>query len=363
MMNLRNILPGFFAMAILISSGCNSDNPFGIDRKPNAIGPTNQVNVVADESLWEGAVGDTFSYYFQSPFPLLPQPEPLFDIQHFEPGSLSLHPARRELRTFVFLVNSSDTNSLTTKLMKRDVGPNTWERITSKPDVHSLIGRDRWAKGQLLIYLFAPSEDELMRTIRQQFNSISQRINSFDQKQVEARLYVQGDNKSLMDSLRKKYGLEIRLPAKFQTALQKKGFTWLRWERRKSSNSLMFYSMPYTDTVQLSPTGLKQLRDSLGKKYIHGGPANSYMVINDQDLPVYYYSRQIDGLYALEARGIWEMHNAFLGGPFVSFLIYDRARGRLVFIDGFVYAPGEEKRDLLQNLVHIIRNIQLPSSG
>ena len=40
------------------------------------------------------------------------------------------------------------------------------------------------------------------------------------------------------------------------------------------------------------------------------------MKSNTVDLPVYEYAYQLNGSYTKELRGIWEMENDFMGGPF-----------------------------------------------
>ena len=63
----------------------------------------------------------------------------------------------------------------------------------------------------------------------------------------------------------------------------------------------------------------------------------------------------MNGSFAIEGRGIWEIENDFLAGPFVSYLLNDEANRELVFVDGFVYAPGRRKRDLMAEVVQVIR--------
>ncbi|MCB0659990.1 MAG: DUF4837 family protein, partial [Saprospiraceae bacterium] len=53
----------------------------------------------------------------------------------------------------------------------------------------------------------------------------------------------------------------------------------------------------------------------------------------------------------------------FMGGPYVSYAVYNKPKGELIFIDTFVYAPGEDKRDLVQKLDCIVKTLSLPSLG
>ena len=82
------------------------------------------------------------------------------------------------------------------------------------------------------------------------------------------------------------------------------------------------------------------------------------MLINDVDLPTFYNVMTIDGNYAIEARGIWEMENDFMGGAFVSYIIHDSKRQNIVFVDGFIHAPGQTKRKYMQDLTLILNTVK-----
>ena len=58
--------------------------------------------------------------------------------------------------------------------------------------------------------------------------------------------------------------------------------------------------------------------------------------------------RELDGRKVLEVRGLWEMRNGALGGPFVSLTRADPVSRKLIVTEGFVYSPSTDKRDLLR---------------
>ncbi|MGA0232528.1 MAG: DUF4837 family protein, partial [Saprospiraceae bacterium] len=80
------------------------------------------------------------------------------------------------------------------------------------------------------------------------------------------------------------------------------------------------------------------------------------MVVNNDDLPVYEYTLDIDGRYAKEFRGVWEMTKSFAGGPFITYLIVDEEKNELIYADVFVLAPGSEKRNMMMQLDYIIKS-------
>ena len=58
-------------------------------------------------------------------------------------------------------------------------------------------------------------------------------------------------------------------------------------------------------------------------------------------------SAEIDGKYAMESRGLWRTEGDLLGGPFVSYTIYDDDKGLIITLDAFTLAPEIDKRNLL----------------
>jgi hypothetical protein len=120
----------------------------------------------------------------------------------------------------------------------------------------------------------------------------------------------------------------------------------------------MVKKMKYEEEDQLSKEYLLNLRDSLGKEYVSSTIEGSYMRVNREDLPIIYNTTRVSGHYAVEARGIWEIVDDYMGGAFISYLVLNANTNELLFIDGFLHAPGEEKRDLMEHLDYIIHTLK-----
>jgi hypothetical protein len=54
--------------------------------------------------------------------------------------------------------------------------------------------------------------------------------------------------------------------------------------------------------------------------------------------------------YLYEVRGLWEMENDMMGGPFISYSQVDTLKNLVVVAEGFVYAPKKEKRELIREM-------------
>jgi len=67
---------------------------------------------------------------------------------------------------------------------------------------------------------------------------------------------------------------------------------------------------------------------------------------------------KINGLEAYEIRGIWEVKNDFMGGTFINYSFIDKKNNRILCLDGFVYAPNQDKRDYIFELEAIFKSLK-----
>ncbi len=348
-------------MAVLVAfllQSCSEEAQRGLRAIPTAFGNLNEIVVIMDKDMWDGAVGDSLRFYYSSAYPLLPQPEPIFDLRHFTPEELSKDPLRKELRTYMFVGNFNDEDSPTTKMIINDIGEEKARKAKEDKGYNSALGRDKWAKGQLLIYEFAYSEDMLMEVLKENFPAVRKRVNEHDNKKVEAYVYLNGENKRLEEEVKADMGITVRMPSDYFLAINDDEEMWMRRETDESSSNIILKKLPYTDRNQITKENIIALRDSIGKKYISSTLPGTYMQTNDVDLPVLAFPATINGNYALEARGIWEIVNDYMGGAFMSYLILDPKNNELLFVDGFLHAPGEDKRDFMQQMEYIINTIK-----
>ena len=104
----------FTALTIVSLWSCKNDMTKVFEAKPVAMGRMNEIIAVADEDLWDSPVKDTFNYYFQSAYPIMPAPEPMFDVRFYSPRELGHEPLRKELRTYIVLADLEDLDATTT---------------------------------------------------------------------------------------------------------------------------------------------------------------------------------------------------------------------------------------------------------
>ncbi len=347
-----------FVLPLLMLTNCTEEAQRGMRAVPTAFGQLNEIVVVMDQELWDSHVGDTLRYYYSSAYPLLPQPEPVFDLRHFTPEDLKKDPLRKELRTYMFVANLAEEDSPTSQVIRKDVGQQKTDEARDNLEINNAAGRDKWAKGQLLVYQFAYSRDALIDALKANFPAVKRRVNEFDKKKLESYIYLDGVNNSLIKEVRDSMGVELRLPNDYFMAVNDGEVIWMRKETDKTSQNLLLKKMKYEDKAQLTEAYLLSLRDSIGRQYISSTIEDSYMRVNNEDLPIVFNTTKVNGNFAVEARGIWEIVGDYMGGSFISYMVLNPNTNELLFIDGFLHAPGEDKRDLMEHLDYIINTLK-----
>ena len=371
---VRYIIFGLL-VSLLSFTSCLSDSLSTLAPLPLAVGKTNEIRIVCDLDDWEGQLGDSIRYHFQAPFLILPKPEPMFDLKHFTAEQVINNELRRNLRTYVLVGDLSDTDSPTTKLIMQDLNGEKLRRAKEDPSFNTMIGKNKWETGQVLVYLFGNNEQELYKNIREKYPTIARRLNDFDNELVSRAAYVYGESNLLNNKMRDLMNVEVHIPADYELAMErsipaviKEGdqvtedavpgidIVWMRRVTEEERSDIFAYSLPYTSKDQFKKQNVIDLINKIGKNHISSTIEGSYLVINDVDLPVYSTDMTINGSYAVEIRGVWEMENDFMGGPFISYLVHNEKDGRLILLNGFVYAPSLAKRNYMQELAVILKN-------
>lgn len=351
----------FLFILVVASMSCSDEVRSKYTPKPVALGRLNDVVVIADKQLWEGDAGERFRYLYESAYPIMPRPEPMFDLRHFTPEDLAAEPLRRELRTYIIVANLNDKESSTTKMVRRDLGEERFKKAIADTSFFSTAGSDKWAREQMVGYVFGAGIDNLIKSIEKSYPAIAKRINQHDEKQLSSNVFnLQKEDISLKNLLKDEFGLDIRIPDDYASKIDlENNFIFLKKDIRDYSQSIAIRKFSYKDQSQFTKASMIDMRNEYGKRFITGSKPTSYMVTNDEDLPVYEYGYDLNGSYTKEIRGVWELVDDFVGGPFISYLFHNKANSELIFIDAYVYAPGKDLRDYVQQLEYIVKTSKM----
>ena len=365
---MTRIISIIIVLGTLIFSSCGNEQGPRFKVKAKALGIMNDIVIVCDQDLWKGPTGDTIDQYYGGFYPLTPSPEPIFDLRHFTLAELNAQPLRKELRTYVVIADLTDELSETAALVKKDLGAERFQRALSDDDFHTSVGKDKWASGQLVIYVFGKNKAALHKAIAETFDGVSARINDFDSYQLSQKTYSKGENLGLARITKERFGANIIFPTDYSIALDMETQSGLLWLRKNISYRIGRDANPgsmnigvtlydYTGPEMLTNEAVKARFNALGA-HVSSSEPNTFAIINDVDLPIFSFDRSISGHFTKEYRGIWEMENDFMGGPFQSYAIVNTDTNQLLSIDAFIYAPGKSKRDLMQQIDTVVKRIQ-----
>lgn len=340
-----------FLLGLSFIMSCTAEQSQQFKVKPTALGKAGEVIVIVDSLMWYSPVGESLKSEFEELFLISPQPEPLFDVKAVSPRKLDRY--RKEQRNIVMLGELNDTDSPTTQMLKESVGDENLLRAKEDPSFGLLEQKDRWSDGQTIFYLFGHTDDQLIKNVKQYAPSIKKRFTENDRVPLKGSIYIDGRNGELIQKVENTHGINMAIPGDYYMALEKDKVSWLRKETRDLSSNILIYSAPYSEDMLLSNKRIIELRDSLGRQFVSSEAPGSYMRTDSVNLPIIYKESSIKGNYAIQARGIWNLKNDFMGGAFISYMVYEPKRNKVIFLDGFVHAPSKGKRNYIHSLDYI----------
>ena len=323
----------------------------------DATGKPGEIYVVTDSITWQDTAGVALKIALSQEQPCLPQPEPYFSLKQIEPSGF------RGLTRFhknIIFITSLSQNNPTTQIITKILGQETINNLKQNKDKSQFyIATDNvWAKNQKVIFLFSNNQLELANKIIAKQNDFLYLFTTLEKQRLAARLKMLKPNTDGQKILKKDFGLTISLPNDYQLNYHNNGIVWfVRSYAADKDLNLFFYEYKYTSPKQLEPKKILAKHDSLTKLYMPGPNKGSYKIIEKLAEPV---SKIIDfkNHYAVEIRNIWTVENNFMAGPSVILAIVNEKKGTILIVEGFVYYPRENKRELLRELEALISTME-----
>jgi len=309
---------------ILFILSCTNDNTKIL---PKSSGKTHNILLIMDDNDWKNELGDTVRKYFAEEFSDLPQSEPLFSLQQAAP----------ELFSGIF---KTVRNIL---IIKKG----------SNPGVRFYT--NKYAEPQLIVYIEEKDNEKIKKLIDDYAVQIIKRF-----RESEIRNLQNKHRKSLRNNkdIEQALNIKIDIPNYFTLVDHQKNFFWLRRDLKTGEQDILLYTIPLKKSKDIEPEKVIYYRDSIGKKYIPGPTDDTYMKSEKNISPSQEFI-EIDEKKALESRGLWNMKNDFMGGPYINYTILDKENNRLIVAEGFIYAPAIDKRDYMVQLEAILKTLKV----
>ncbi len=321
------------ATIVLFFASCQTEQR---TKKPSATGRTNEMIVVMEKNHWEAKPGELIKNTFGTYIPMLPQPEPIFDVRHIDKANFSsLFETHRNLLMV-------EVDPLIEKL-----------RLETRRDV--------WSFPQRVVRIYTPNDSLLELTLEQNAQQLIDLYLETERDRL-IRAYRLMSNADARRTLRDRFDVKLLVPEGYFIAIEDENFAWLRRTGVKEDleMGLLLTILPYTNPEKdFDYDVIWSRRDSITKKHIAGQLPDSYMTTYN-DIPPKHREINFNGRYAVKLRGLWKMEGDFMGGPFVNYTMVDESASRLINIDVFVWAPAFNKRDYLRQLEALAYSIEFP---
>ena len=326
-------------LTALVFSACDEPTKNGRRRRstslltPASSGNPYEVMVVADDSVWTGYAGKAIQNILDKPLRGLPQDEPQFHKSHITEE------------------HYDKITHLFRNIFRIRIGNEyTKAKMTVEKDVHSTP--------QLIMTLNAPNQVEASIYITEHAKGIESLITSEEINREANDLYFK-HNVKFAKQVKEMFDCEFYIPIDIKKVKVGDNFIWASDDGLSSIQNICIYSLPYVSEKMFTKKPYIALRDTIMKRNIPGGHPGMWMQTN----PEFVWTKNIsvNGMYAMEARGLWEMRNDAMGGPFVSHSRIDAKNGRVIVVEGFVYAPEKMKRTMLRRLEAALYTLETPS--
>jgi hypothetical protein len=327
--------------ALLLLSSCKGDKI----RIADAVGGQGEVLVVMEKAHWEGEPGAAVRSILEQNIEGLPQREPRFTVAQTTPQNFSTLLSVHHSVLLAVIDPAADTVGLVQQ-------------------------RNRLARGQLIVRLSAKDATSWITLMQQEGYTAADLLELHQRERVGQRLARERDA-AIVSSLEAQYQLTLDVPGGYRVMKHGEGSTWLQRDRMVNRGGLehnviegvLVHVHPYASDSTFTVPYLVDQRDSVTQALVDGPAPGSYMVVqrNFDTLDLMPTSRAttVEGRFGYMMHGLYGMHGAKMGGPFVSLSTVDEARNRLVTVEGFVYAPQFDKREYMRELEALLFSLRL----
>lgn len=322
----------YFSLLLPLFTSCKYDSKGKMTSLPNVTGSAGEVIVVLEKEAWEEPIGLAYSDVLKAEYPMIPQVEPLFDVVFISPTNFSD-------------IFRSHRNIIVTK-----VG-NEYQ----KPQL--ILQRDVWATPQVVVNLVGPNFPSIGEYLLQERERIVQILEQVERDRIVSNA-SKYEEKGLRMLLEDRFNVSVTFPKGYRLNKDTTDFVWISHETPHTSQAILVYSYPYTDTKTFTPEFLVEKRNSFVNKFVPGPSDGSFMTTFTEIYPT-FTPIQYKNRYFGVLRGLWDVHAHPMGGPFISLTTIDEAKNRVITIEGYVYAPRFKKRNYLRQVEALIYNITI----
>lgn len=353
----------FLLCFLLFLSACGSDWLTG---PQSATGPPEEILIVSDSTTWLGPVGDALREELAQPIATLPGTVGAFRLR-YQPLSGAFFDQIKATRSVVFVGKIDDSTSVGNFLRAR-ISEEGQQALREGTGRGIYLRENLWANNQLVTFATAASDSALIQELHNRGQELREAYNVIAETATEEEMFERGRQLREEEAMQERHGFHVKLQADYilvqdtmATPLDRSG-RFIRFRRIAAPDSWRDFFVYYEENADpsvLESINLDSLTNALLETFARGTLETSFVQI-DPRRPVSYDSLEIDGLPAVEKRGLWRMVDDFMGGPYVRDALYVPDRNLFVVYYGMTFAPNPryDKRAFLRQMTIIGKTLQ-----
>ncbi|MBR1956873.1 MAG: DUF4837 family protein [Bacteroidales bacterium] len=299
---------------------------------PNISGKAGEVIVVIDKGLWEGSIGTVLRDTLTADCPFLPQREPMYNLVDVAPSGFN---NMFQIHRNIIVINVSSS--------------------VTEPGV--VIRKDVWAAPQCVIYINAADSETATELIKANSDKIVTTLEQAERDRViaNAKKY---EERALAPATEEVIGGTPHYPSGYQLKKKTSDFVWITYAPQGTQQSILAFKYPVVEGEDMmSRTSLTENINLMLKENVPGMFENTYMTIASGITPSVKYLNYKGHAFA-EIRGLWDVYNDYMGGPFVAHAFYSQDGKDMIVLLAFVYAPKYDKRQYLRQVESILYSFE-----
>jgi Domain of unknown function (DUF4837) len=356
---MKNILFAFLLISVL--GACSNESGNNL---PPASGLTGELYLIMDSLQWKGPLGQAIDSVFKTDMEVINRTEPIYKTRWIDARKLNV--VLKQRRNLIFAV-TLDQNSVGANRIKGMFTKESIDRIKTDTSFFLITSKNQFANNQEVMFLVGKTKEALLKKFKQNARKIIEHFDKAEQERLTVSLFKSGQLKGVTNLMRKKWGVEMKIPFGYQLVQQDSTFLWVRQFNPKDDRDVFIARKKYRSRDQFQLDSLIAFRDAVCKEYLFGNPEKPHShLVTETGIPYkLVQAKQVtfQNKYAVEMRGLWRTNNITMGGPFVSYTLVDEAKGMLYYIEGFTYAPGRPQREILRELEVILNTFRVSGEG
>ena len=123
------------------------------------------------------------------------------------------------------------------------------------------------------------------------------------------------------------------------------------------TQGVFVYKYPVPKDDPFTMESIISKRNAMLQENVPGMFENTYMTTAEYITPTVEFIKYKGREFA-QTRGYWEVHNDYMGGPFVSHSFYSQDGSEIIVVEAFVYAPRFDKRQYLRQVESILYSFE-----